>query len=231
MSRLLSLPARFLSAGLVACFLALGISGCGASEPGKQSVSTAPAAGQPPNPRVLIETSQGNVVVELFPGNAPQSVGNFLNYAQSGFYDGLIFHRVIPGFMVQGGGMTPDMAEKPKNAPIQNEADNGLKNLRGTLAMARTMDPHSASSQFFINVADNAFLNHRGKSVEGCGYAVFGQVVDGMDVVDAIVAVPRGNRGPHGDVPVEPIVMKRVSLLPEATPAADAPAPADAPKP
>jgi peptidylprolyl isomerase/peptidyl-prolyl cis-trans isomerase B (cyclophilin B) len=112
--------------------------------------------------------------------------------------------------------MTADMVEKPKNAPIQNEADNGLKNLRGTLAMARTGEPHSASSQFFINVADNAFLNHRGKSFEGWGYAVFGQVVDGMDVVDAIVAVPRGNRGPHGDVPIEPIVMKRVTLLPEA---------------
>ena len=223
MSRLLTLPARIFSAGLIACTFALGITGCGASEPGKQTVSTAPAAGQPPNPRVLIETSQGNVVVELFPGNAPQSVGNFLNYAQSGFYDGLIFHRVIPGFMVQGGGMTPDMAEKPKNAPIQNEADNGLKNLRGTLAMARTMDPHSASSQFFINVADNAFLNHRGKSVEGWGYAVFGQVVDGMDVVDAIVAVPRGRTGPHDDVPKTPVLMQRVSVLPAAAPPAAQP--------
>jgi peptidylprolyl isomerase/peptidyl-prolyl cis-trans isomerase B (cyclophilin B) len=116
--------------------------------------------------------------------------------------------------MIQGGGMTPDMAEKSKGTPIQNEADNGLKNLRGTLAMARTGDPHSATSQFFINVADNAFLNHRGKSPEGWGYAVFGQVVDGMKVVDAIVAVPRGNRGPHGDVPIEPIVMQRVSVLP-----------------
>src|SRR3990167_8630452 len=113
--------------------------------------------------------------------------------------------------MAQGGGMLPDMAEKPENTPIQNEADNGLKNLRGTLAMARTNEPHSASSQFFINVADSAFLNHRGKSPEGWGYAVFGQVVDGMDVVDAIVAVPRGNRGPHGDVPVDPIVMQRVT--------------------
>jgi cyclophilin family peptidyl-prolyl cis-trans isomerase len=195
--------------------LMLGISGCGASEPGKQAVSTAPAAGQPANPRVLIETSKGNITVEVFPGQAPQSAGNFLNYAKTGFYDGLVFHRVIPGFMIQGGGMTPDMEEKPKNAPIQNEADNGLKNLRGTLAMARTGDPHSASSQFFINVADNAFLNHRGKSAEGWGYAVFGQVVDGMDVVDAIVAVPRGNRGPHGDVPNEPIVMQRVTALPQ----------------
>ena len=194
--------------------LMLGISGCGASEPGKQTASTAPAAGQPANPRVLIETSKGNITVEVVPGQAPQSAGNFINYVKTGFYDGLAFHRVIPNFMVQTGGMTPDMTEKPKNAPIQNEADNGLKNLRGTLAMARTGEPHSASSQFFINVADNAFLNHRGKSFEGWGYAVFGQVVDGMDVVDAIVSAPRGNRGPHGDVPVEPVVMKRVTLLP-----------------
>jgi cyclophilin family peptidyl-prolyl cis-trans isomerase len=196
--------------------LMLGMSGCGASEPGKQTVSTAPAAGQPANPRVLIETSKGNITVEVFPGNAPQSAANFLNYVKSGFYDGLAFHRVIPGFMIQTGGMTPDMAEKPKGAAIQNEADNGLKNLRGTLAMARMGDPHSASSQFFINVGDNAFLNHRGKSFEGWGYAVFGQVVDGMNVVDAIVAVPRGNRGPYGDVPVDPVVMKRVTLLPPA---------------
>lgn len=204
------------SAPAVIGALMLGISGCGASEPGTQNVSTAPAAGQAANPRVLIETSKGNITVEVFPGQAPQSAGNFINYAKTGFYDGLVFHRVIPGFMIQTGGMTPDMAEKPKNAPIQNEADNGLKNLRGTLAMARTGEPHSASSQFFINVADNAFLNHRGKSFEGWGYAVFGQVVSGMDVVDAIVSVPRGNRGPHGDVPVDPIVMKRVTLLAQA---------------
>ena len=210
--------------------LMLGVAGCGASEPDKQTVSTAPAAGQPANPRVLIETSKGNITVEVFPGNAPLSAANFLNYVKSGFYDGLAFHRVIPGFMIQTGGMTPDMAEKPKGAPIQNEADNGLKNLRGTLAMARTGDPHSASSQFFINVADNAFLNHRGKSFEGWGYAVFGQVIDGMNVVDAIVAVPRGNRGPNGDVPVDPVVMKRVTLLAQAAPAKSKPTPAQ-PKP
>ena len=197
--------------------LMLGISGCNASEPGTQAVSTAPAAGQPANPRVLIETSKGNITVEVFPAQAPQSAANFLGHVKRGFYDGTVFHRVIPRFMIQGGGMTPDMAEKPKGAPIPNEADNGLKNLRGTLAMARTGDPHSATSQFFINVADNYFLNHRGKSVEGWGYAVFGQVVDGMDVVDAIVAVPRGNRGPHGDVPLEPVVMQRVTLLPAAS--------------
>ena len=218
---------RTVSTSRIALFLlalTLGIAGCGASEPGKQTVSTAPAAGQPANPRVLIETTQGNITVEVFPGQAPQSAANFLAYVKKGFYDGLVFHRVIPGFMIQGGGMAPDMTEKPNGAPIRNEADNGLKNLRGTLAMARTGDPHSATSQFFINVNDNAFLNHRGKSVEGWGYAVFGQVVDGMQVVDAIVAVPRGNRGPHGDVPIEPIVMHRVSVLPEA------PSPAEAPK-
>ena len=194
----------------------LATTGCGAKEPGKQTVSTQPAAGQPANPRVLIETSKGNITVELFRGNAPISTDNFLKHVNSSFYDGTIFHRVIPGFMIQGGGMLPDMTEKTRGTPIQNEADNGLKNLRGTLAMARTMEPHSATSQFFINVTDNYFLNHRGKSIEGWGYAVFGQVVDGMAVVDAIVAVPRGNRGPHGDVPVEPVVMKRVSVLPEA---------------
>ena len=201
----------------VTLLLGLMMSGCGASEPVTQTVSTAPPAGQAANPRVLIETGKGNITVEVFPAQAPQSAGNFLNYVKTGFYDGLVFHRVIPGFMAQTGGMTADMTEKPGNAPIRNEADNGLRNLRGTLAMARTADPHSASSQFFINVKDNAFLDHRGQTPQGWGYAVFGQVVDGMDVVDAIVAVPRGNRGPHGDVPIEPIVMKRVSVLPEAT--------------
>ena len=162
---------------------------------------------------MLIETGKGNITVELFPGNAPISTENFLKHVNSGFYDGTIFHRVIPGFMIQGGGMLPDMTEKPRGTPITNEADNGLKNLRGTLAMARTMEPHSATSQFFINVADNYPLNHRGKSVEGWGYAVFGQVVDGMEAVDAIVAVPRGNRGPHGDVPLEPVVMRKVTVI------------------
>ncbi len=193
--------------------LLLGVTGCNAKEPGKQTVSTQSAAGQPANPRVLIETSKGNITVELFANNAPITVQNFLTYVNSGFYDGVIFHRVIPGFMVQGGGMLPDMTEKPRGKPIQNEADNGLKNLRGTLAMARTGDPHSAGSQFFINVADNYFLNHRGKSIEGWGYAVFGQVVEGMEVADAIVSVPRGDYGPHQDVPLEPVVMKKVTVI------------------
>lgn len=191
----------------------LATTGCNAREPGKQTVSTVPQAGQPANPRVLIETSKGNITVELFPGNAPLSTENFLKHVKAGFYDGSIFHRVIPGFMIQGGGMLPDMTEKARGTPITNEADNGLRNLRGTLAMARTGEPHSATSQFFINVADNHFLDHRGKSLEGWGYAVFGQVVDGMEVADAIVSVPRGNRVPHQDVPLEPVVMHKVTVI------------------
>lgn len=191
----------------------LATTGCGAKEPGKQSVSTEPAAGAPANPKVLIETSKGNITVELFAGKAPLSVENFLAHVKTGFYDGTVFHRVIPGFMIQGGGMLPDMTEKSRGAPIKNEANNGLKNLRGTLAMARTGEPHSATSQFFINVADNYFLNHRGESFEGWGYAVFGQVLSGMEVVDAIVAVPRGDRGMHQDVPMEPVVMTKVTVV------------------
>lgn len=207
--------ARFplLSTTLFLGAILLGMSGCGASEPGKQTVSTASADGQPPNPRVLIETSKGNITVELFTRNAPQSVGNFINYVKTGFYDGLIFHRVIPGFMIQGGGMTPDMTEKPKNAPIKNEADNGLKNLRGTLAMARMADPDSASSQFFINVADNAFLDHRGTSYDTWGYAVFGQVVDGMKVVYTIEQQATAKVAGHDDVPKEAVVINSVEVL------------------
>lgn len=195
--------------------MVLGVAACDASEPGKQTVSTQPEAGQPANPRVLIETSKGDITLELFARNAPVSVNNFLGYVHSGFYNGTVFHRVIPGFMIQGGGMLPDMSEKPRGTPIRNEANNGLKNLRGTLAMARTGEPHSATSQFFINVADNSALNHRGESFEGWGYAVFGKVTAGMDVVDAIAAVPRGNLGMHQDVPREPVVMKRVSVIPQ----------------
>lgn len=191
----------------------LAATGCNAREPGRQTVSTAPQAGQPANPRVLIETSKGNITVELFPRNAPISTENFLRHVNAGFYDGTIFHRVIPGFMIQGGGMLPDLTEKTRGTPIRNEADNGLKNLRGTLAMARTGEPHSATSQFFINVSDNHFLNHRGKSPEGWGYAVFGRVVDGMEIADAIAALPRGNRGPHQDVPLEPVVMKKLTVI------------------
>lgn len=192
---------------------ALAATGCGGKDPGTQARSAQQAAGQPGNPQVLIETSKGNITVELFTDKAPVTVKNFLGYVNSGFYDGTVFHRVIPAFMIQGGGMLPDMTEKPNGTPIKNEANNGLQNLRGTLAMARTDDPHSATSQFFINVADNDFLNHRGESPEGWGYAVFGRVVSGMEVADAIAAVPRGSRGMHEDVPLDPVVMKRLTAI------------------
>jgi cyclophilin family peptidyl-prolyl cis-trans isomerase len=154
---------------------------------------------------VVLETTKGNVTIELFAEQAPVSVENFLAYVDARHFDGTIFHRVIPGFMVQGGGFTEDMQQKPTRDPIKNEADNGLKNERGTLAMARTSDIHSATSQFFVNVADNAFLDHGGRDF---GYAVFGRVADGMDVVDDIVGVPTGGKGGHQDVPLEPIVIR-----------------------
>ena len=146
------------------------------------------------NPRVIIETSMGKIVLELYPDKAPKTVGNFLTYCKSGQYDGTVFHRVIPNFMIQGGGFTPNMKQKPTGQPITNEADNGLKNDRGTIAMARTQAPHSATAQFFINTVDNDFLNHRSKDQGGWGYTVFGRVVEGMDVVDAISKVKTGTR-------------------------------------
>jgi cyclophilin family peptidyl-prolyl cis-trans isomerase len=165
------------------------------------------------NPQVELVTSMGTIVLELDQAAAPITVENFLSYVQAGFYDGTIFHRVIPGFMAQGGGFTPDMTQKPTDAPIKNEADNGLKNLRGTIAMARTGVVDSATAQFFVNVADNDFLNHAAKTVQGYGYAVFGKVVEGMDVVDAIVAVPTTSSGPFQDVPQTPIVIESAKVL------------------
>ena len=204
---------RFLP--LVFSALLLGASGCGADEPRQQPVPTAPAKGEAPNPRVLIETNKGKIVVELFPRLAPRSVENFLGYVDSGYYNNTVFHRVIPGFMAQGGGFGTDLRKKPTNEPIPNEADNKLRNLRGTLAMARTNDPDSATAQFFINVVDNYMLDHRGKTPAGWGYAVFGQVVEGMEVADALVAVPRGNLAGMQDVPRQPLVMTKVSRLPQ----------------
>jgi cyclophilin family peptidyl-prolyl cis-trans isomerase len=154
---------------------------------------------------VTIKTTKGDIKLELYPDKAPATVANFLTYVDSGHYKGTIFHRVIKGFMIQGGGFTRDMAQKPTQAPVKNEAANGLKNTRGTIAMARTAVVDSATSQFFINVVDNAFLDHRDTSPQGFGYCVFGKVVDGMDAVDAIRAAATGRNGPHGDVPVEPI--------------------------
>ncbi|MDR2636887.1 MAG: peptidyl-prolyl cis-trans isomerase [Zoogloeaceae bacterium] len=162
---------------------------------------------------VELQTSQGRIVLELNARKAPKSVENFLAYARSGFYNGVIFHRVIPGFMIQGGGFTPDMAQKTSRAPIENEAKNGLKNKRGTIAMARTSDPHSASAQFFINLVDNDNLDY--PSFDGWGYAVFGKVVEGMEVVDKIAAVDTGNVPPHQNVPKEPIIIQSTTILSE----------------
>jgi peptidyl-prolyl cis-trans isomerase B (cyclophilin B) len=170
------------------------------------------AAGGGKNPVVVISTSMGDIEVELYADKAPESVKNFLGYVESGQYDGTIFHRVIKDFMIQGGGFTPDMNQKPTKAPIKNEADNGLKNTVGTLAMARTSVPDSATSQFFINTKDNAFLDHKGKTQQGWGYAVFGKVIGGLDVVRKIEAVSTTNKGMHQDVPAEPVVIKSITV-------------------
>ncbi len=160
-------------------------------------------------PRVKLTTSKGEILIELNEQKAPETVKNFLQYVNEGFYNGTIFHRVIPGFMAQCGGFTPDMGQKSTHSPIHNESNNGLRNDRGTLAMARTNDLNSATSQFFINVADNKFLNYPNNG----GYAVFGNVISGMDVVDAIVAVKRGRSGPHDDVPAEPIIIEKAEVV------------------
>ena len=163
--------------------------------------------------RVLMKTLLGDMTLELDADKAPVTVANFVEYAQSGHYDGTIFHRVINNFMVQGGGFDTDMGQKDTNAPIQNEANNGLKNDRGAIAMARTMDPHSATAQFFINVSDNDFLNFSGENMQGWGYAVFGRVVEGEDVLDKIRGVPTGSQAGHQDVPNDPIVIESVTVL------------------
>lgn len=168
-------------------------------------------AAETDNPRVAMETSHGTIIIELWADRAPVTVENFLRYVDNGLYDGLIFHRVIPGFMIQGGGYDTDMVELSGYPPIENEADNGAPNSRGTLAMARTRDIDSATSQFFINLDDNDFLNHSGPS--NFGYAVFGEVVEGMDVVDEIAAVPTTSRRGHQDVPVEPVVIESAQRL------------------
>lgn len=163
--------------------------------------------------KISIETTFGPLVAELDEQKAPTTVANFLKYVDEGFFDGTIFHRVIPGFMVQGGGFTTNFEQKPGHDPIKNEADNGLKNKRATLAMARTMEPHSASNQFFINLVDNDFLDFKSPTPQGWGYAVFGEVVEGMEVIDKIAQSKTGNHQGHQDVPVEAIVMTKVSRL------------------
>lgn len=164
--------------------------------------------------KVALNTNYGRIVLELNAEKAPKTVANFVAYVESGHYNGTIFHRVIDGFMVQGGGFDAKMAQKSTTAPIENEADNGLKNEIGTVAMARTNDPHSASAQFFINVGNNGFLNHSGKNPQGWGYAVFGKVSEGMDVVNAIKGVATSNAGGHQDVPVKPVIIETAEVVP-----------------
>ena len=166
-----------------------------------------------PAAHILMTTTVGAMTLELDADHAPKTVENFLSYVSNGFYDGTIFHRVINNFMVQGGGFTADMEQKATEAPIENEANNGLKNAYGTIAMARTQDPHSATAQFFINVQDNDFLNHTGENVQGWGYAVFGKVTDGEEVLDKIRCVQTGSQGGHQDVPVEPIIIESVTVI------------------
>jgi cyclophilin family peptidyl-prolyl cis-trans isomerase len=165
------------------------------------------------NPQVVLETSLGDITLELDPAKAPVTVKNFLSYVDSGFYNGTIFHRVIPGFMIQGGGMTPGLKEKPNQAPIKNEAANGLSNLRGTIAMARTQVIDSATSQFFINVKDNLFLNHRDNSANGFGYCVFGKVIAGQEIADKMVAVDTKTSGYYENVPVEDLLIVQAKQI------------------
>ena len=169
------------------------------------------ATAEDSGPRITFETTEGNFVIELFPDEAPLSSANFLQYAKDGHFDGTIFHRVIPGFVIQGGGFDQNMTRKSTRKPIENEAHNGLKNLRGTLSMARTSDPHSGTSQFFVNLVDNDFLDHSSKTPRGWGYAVFGRVVEGMDTVDKVAGVETGRFEGMSDVPLYPIVVTRAT--------------------
>jgi peptidyl-prolyl cis-trans isomerase B (cyclophilin B) len=165
------------------------------------------------NPIVLVSTTKGDIKIELDQEKAPKTVANFLAYVKEKHYDGTIFHRVIPDFMIQAGGMDKNMNERSTKEPVQNEADNGLKNVAGSVAMARTNDPHSATAQFFINVKDNTFLDHRSKTPSGYGYTVFGKVIDGMDVVKKIEKVKTTTRSPHQNVPDEPVIIKSIRLV------------------
>ena len=176
--------------------------------------STAPSAqaDESDPPRVSFETSHGSFVLQLDRGSAPETVENFLTYVRDGFYESTIFHRVIAGFMIQGGGFTPEFKQPQTRAPIRNEADGGGKNDRGSIAMARTSDPHSATAQFFINVVDNDFLNHRGRTSQGWGYTAFGHVIEGMDTVDRIAALKTGSRGSFQDVPEEVVVIQKTRI-------------------
>lgn len=190
--------------------LVLTAAGCKQKDSGPAGTEVKQSETQGGNPVVILSTSKGDIKIELYKDKAPITVENFLSYVNDGFYNGTIFHRVIPNFMIQGGGFTPDFTQKPTKAPIKNEANNGIKNDRGTIAMARTQVVDSASSQFFINVVNNDFLNNGARDY---GYAVFGKVVEGMDVVDAIAGVATGNKGMYGDVPQEDVVIESVKVV------------------
>ena len=192
------------------CVLSLSFTCHAAGKPKKSEKKTVAISA----PQIKLQTSLGDVVIKLDPAKAPVTVENFLNYVKAGHYDGTIFHRVIPGFMAQGGGFTEKWDQKPTKAAIKNEADNGLLNKRGSIAMARTSDPQSATAQFFINYADNAFLDYKGPTPQGWGYAVFGEVVQGMEVVDKMATIPTGSGGPMpSDVPKTPIVIQKATVL------------------
>lgn len=197
--------AAWLSAGFA---LSLGVLGTSLA-----ASSSTSSPGKSMNPRVLLQTNHGDIVLELDAAKAPNTVENFVGYVNDGFYNGTIFHRVIGNFMIQGGGFEPGMKQKETKAPIDNEAANGLKNDNYTVAMARTNDPHSATAQFFINVSDNDFLNFTSPNARGWGYAVFGKVVDGTEVVDKIKAVRTGTKGFHQDVPVDDVIITKAEVL------------------
>jgi peptidyl-prolyl cis-trans isomerase B (cyclophilin B) len=180
---------------------------------GSQGLSAQTETQESTNPMVILSTNQGDITLELFAEEAPLTVANFLEYVKDGFYDGTVFHRVIAGFMVQGGGFYPGMVSKTEGAPVQNEANNGLKNTEGTVAMARTSDPHSAAAQFFINSADNDFLNFTSETPNGWGYTVFGKVTDGIGVVTQISLMQTGMMGGHGDVPLEDVVLTNATVV------------------
>jgi len=202
---------------LLACTLALTaiVPATAGAQPTAPSTPSSTEGTKPMSttPRVKLQTNQGAIVITLDAEKAPKTVENFLNYVKSGFYDGTIFHRVIDGFMVQGGGFEPGLKQKPTQAPIENEANNGLKNDKYTLAMARTSDPHSATAQFFINVSDNDFLNFTAPTPNGWGYAVFGKVTEGTEVVDKIKSVKTGNSGFHQNVPTEDVIIEKAEVL------------------
>lgn len=200
---------------LTACTIALAAmlpAGAGA-QPANSPPTSKGTSSMSTNPRVKLHTNQGDIVITLNAEKAPKSVENFVAYTKDGFYDGTVFHRVIDGFMIQGGGFEPGMKQKPTKAPIENEANNGLKNDKYTLAMARTSDPHSATAQFFINVSDNDFLNFTAPTPNGWGYAVFGVVTEGTEVVDKIKNVKTGNRGFHQNVPTEDVIIEKAEVL------------------